>query len=186
MKRLGLASLVVICSLSLLINVLQGRRIHLLQVAIGSVPSRTPHTIGSTLSSFRALDLEGRGVTVDFKSVSIPTVIYIFRPSCVWCERNSRSLQSLIEQIGNKYRIVGLSLSGEGLHEFARRHNMSFPIYLAQEDVIASLRLGLTPETIVVSSKGTILGSWNGAYNDLTRTSLTNFFAVVLPQELQN
>ena len=57
-----------------------------------------------------------------------------------------------------------------------------FPVYtdLAAKSVVA-YRLGGTPDTLVVSSDGTLLRHWKGAYSGSNKQEIEEYFAITLP-----
>src|SRR5215831_5159596 len=88
-----------LCGVSLAINVLQGRQIHDLQVALRSPrESRTLVRVGSRVPSLRVFDEDERELRIDFAAASVPTILYVFSPSCSWCQRNGRSLLEVYRQ----------------------------------------------------------------------------------------
>ena len=87
-----------------------------------------------------------------------------------------------MEKVSGRYRIVGISLTQEGLSDFVASHGMTFPVYSGlSPSMIKTYRLGSTPETIVVSPKGVVLGSWNGAYVGGTKAAVERFSQSVFP-----
>jgi hypothetical protein len=44
------------------------------------------------------------------------------------------------------------------------------------------MRLGVTPETIIVAPSGSVLGDWIGAYTGIQKAFVERFFAVRLPE----
>ena len=64
-------------------------------------------------------------------------------------------------------------------------HGMDFPVYSGlSPSAMDSYRLGTTPETIVVSPNGAVLGTWDGAYTAGTKAALERFFAISLPRRV--
>lgn len=49
---------------------------------------------------------------------------------------------------------------------------------------ISDLKLGTTPETIVVSRDGLVLRDWRGAYTGATKQQMEEFFSMGLPDLL--
>jgi peroxiredoxin len=136
---------------------------------------------GERLSEIDAVDRRARHVKLSYAETSKPTVIYFFRPGCTWCERNASTLGSLAGQVSARYRMVGLSMSCEGLDEFLALHPMAFPVLSNPSPAnLASMRLRVTPSTIVVSPQGVVLRSWSGAYIGETKSSVEAFFGVSL------
>jgi len=91
-------------------------------------------------------------------------------------------LKALTERVSGRFRVIGISLSEDGLPDFVASHGMEFPVYSGlSRSAIDAYRLGTTPETIVVSPNGAVLGSWDGAYTAGTKAALESFLAISLP-----
>jgi peroxiredoxin len=175
--------LLLLLCLSAVMIVRQGRRILSLEAALansqaGELASGTP------FGSLQVRDLTGKVHSIEFGGKkSKPTVLYFFRPACVWCKRNSANLALLANRMTDKYDFVGVSLVSQGVEDFVRREDIRFPVYT---DVSASdrtiYRLGTTPETIVLSPDGKVLRSWTGAFTrDPVRSEVEQFFSVRFP-----
>jgi hypothetical protein len=52
----------------------------------------------------------------------------------------------------------------------------------ASPRTVRAYHLGLTPETIVVSSEGMVLADWRGTYEGETKGEIERFFRVRLPE----
>jgi len=177
-----LAGLLVLASLT--VNFLQARRIWALRQELGEAKAQGELTPGASFSEIKAVDWLGKPAVVEFRSSERPTVIYVFRPSCAWCERNSASFSELSRLVSAKYRVIGLSLAEEGLPDFVNRNHMKFAVYTGiSAATVAQYHLGTTPETIVVSPAGTVLQDWRGAYIGPLRTLVENFFGIAFPPD---
>ena len=171
---LGLASV-----LLLVIVCLQAKYIRDLKADVEEFASRGRVERGIAVPGLDALDLAGKRTLLDYAASRVPTIIYVFRPGCPWCEMNDKAIRSLIGKVSDRYRVVGLSLTGTGLTGFLKAHPLHCPVYHdPSASVVASLQLGTTPETIVASPAGRILASWNGAYMDGTRDPMEKFLSV--------
>jgi peroxiredoxin len=137
---------------------------------------------GASVQPFEAVDLAGRTETVSYTRVSKATVLYIFTPPCVWCARNTDNFKTLVDKKGAEYRIIGLSLSKNGLQEYAASQGLSIPIYTGlSPETIRAYKLGGTPQTIVISPEGRVLQNWIGAYVGHQKSEVEAFFSVTLP-----
>ncbi len=164
------------------INVLQGIRIRSLEKQIEAGASAVASSVGASLAEFQARDLAGHPASIRFGVGSKPTLVYVFRPSCVWCYRNSDAFNSLIRHVAGKYDVVGLSLDSDRLVPYIKRSNFNFPVYSDPDaTTLARYQLGVTPETLLISSHGTIVQDWRGAYTGDNRSSVERFFGVHLP-----
>lgn len=144
--------------------------------------NRRAEFIGDPLTSLPVADLQGKERVLDFKSTGPATVLYIFRPGCVWCAKNLANIKALNAAMrqSNSASIIGLSLTEDGLKDYLQNTQIPFPVYLLTSADIHRFKLGVTPETIVVS-KGVIVENWNGAYVGILRKEVEGAFSVKLP-----
>lgn len=164
-------------SVSVAVNVLQAIRIGSLEREQEKTAGINASAIGRPAPWIPAHNLDGSPAAIRFVNASRPTVIYIFRPSCVWCNRNSGVFNSFASRLAGRYTVVGLSLDSANLPAYIKAHGMSVPVYSDPDPaVVARYRLGVTPETLVISAAGTILQDWRGAYTGETGTLLEHFF----------
>jgi len=172
--------------ISLCVNVIQG--IHILRVEDELThPPQSGLDAGTLMPPFSATDISGQHKRVEFESNALPTLLYVFSPTCSWCERNSPWVLSLQSQSAGKFRMLGLSLSSNGLREFVRSHAITFPVYSdIPQGTISAYRLGPTPETILVSSSGRLARVWMGAYGESSRASIEQALAIRFPLAKQD
>lgn len=146
-----------VAAASLGINVLQGCRILALDNQIDGLQNRTP-VEEAVFPSLRVTDVSGHQTSIDYKSGDKKTVLYIFSPACVWCQRNAFSLSTLVQGLPPGYRIFGVSLSDSHVDAFVKSTHISFPVYtIAAESSKESYPLRSTPETIVIGSDGRVI-----------------------------
>jgi peroxiredoxin len=171
-------------AVSLIINTLQFRRILALENDIGERSASGGLRAGTRVpTEFRARGRDGLETSIRFDSTALPTVLYVFRPTCPWCRRNKDAINALARQTAGRYRILGISLSNDGLAKFAEEHHFQFPVYSdIPPSVVDAMKLGTTPETIVVSPSATVLKDWTGAYAGEQKLLAEDFFSVRLPQ----
>jgi len=92
------------------------------------------------------------------------------------------NVAALSAQASQRYELVGLSVSDEGLPEYVREQRWTFPVYSKPSpEAIAYFRLQSTPQTIVISPEGRILESWTGAYANATLSEVQRALKVQLP-----
>jgi len=151
--------------LSVSLNVIQGMRL----LRLGDVLAGQASVLkeGSLISSLDVSDLSGRTLRINLASRGLPTLLYVLRPTCIYCERNAITVNKLARQVRGRYQLVGLSLSTAGLGEFVANHHIEFPVYTGvSESVRHEYGLNNTPETILVSPDGRVEKVWFGAYTD--------------------
>lgn len=147
-----------------------------------AVDSKGTLPIGAFVPPLIAKNLQGTPETVVFGGAPLPTVVYVLSPTCHWCDRNMENAMYLAHSSQGNYRFVGISLGEQGLEAYYRRHRLNFPVYYGLSPSYARLlRLGSTPQTIVVSTDGEVLRNWTGAYTSDVRPEIENYFQVRLP-----
>ena len=173
--------LLVLFVASAAINFRQARRIGELEAATDS-QFRNGLPEGLLLPDLDAQDLSGHQVSVRYGLPSTkPHVIYVFRPSCVWCQRNKKRVNLLADRLSGKYDVIGLSLDREGLEEFVEGQSSSIRVLTeVSEATRSSYRLKTTPMTIVVSANGKVMASWIGAYDRILLPVVQRFFSINL------
>jgi hypothetical protein len=122
-------ALAIALTISVAVVFLQARYIRTLQIEKEQLAAQGTIKDGVPVPDVDALDLAGNRVVVSYSAVRQPTIIYVFRPGCPWCERNSRAINSLTTQVSKRYRVIGLSLSDDRLTDFLKAHPVSFPVY---------------------------------------------------------
>src|SRR5258708_30141514 len=95
---------------SVAINVVLAHKLRAVNRLVGGASDRLLR-IGAIVLPFKAIDLRGQTVTVDYAEDPRPTVLYIFTPPCSWCARNMESFKTLLDKEGGQYRLIGISLS---------------------------------------------------------------------------
>jgi len=171
----------------LAIVVQQGRRINQLESAFNESEVRGPLAEGMAVPGFKVKDLAGQEQEFQFaRTRQKPLLIYVFKPSCKWCQLNTNNFNGLADQIQQRYETIGLSLDAENLPEYLQEHPLKAKIYTGVSgDMRSSYHLGSTPETIVVSVNGVVIKSWVGTYgNPLLRPVIERFFSarVIAPR----
>jgi hypothetical protein len=137
---------------------------------------------GTKVDPVTAQDLDGSPVSISYDNTNKPTVFYVISPSCIWCIRNQANIEKLTEVTADNYRFIGLSLAESGLKEYVEEHHLKFPVYTRlTAETIQALKLGGTPQTIVVSPEGEVLKVWPGAYSENLQTEVEAYFGIQLP-----
>jgi peroxiredoxin len=137
---------------------------------------------GATIPSLVVADATGTRVDLALTG-SQPTVLYVFSPQCGWCDANKASIEALSRQARGRYRVVGLSLTDNGLAAHLSNQPFSFPVYRnPTPDAVAAYRLDATPQTILLSPDGRVERVWQGAYAGRQHASIQAYFDVELPE----
>ncbi|MGH9839607.1 MAG: TlpA family protein disulfide reductase [Blastocatellia bacterium] len=125
---------------------------------------------------------DDRQVAISYGNTDKPTVLYILTPSCQWCTRNLKNINTLANLRGDSYHFVAVSLTDVGLKEYLDANKLGFPVYRnIPPEKARQLGLGSTPQTIIVSPKGRVLKNWVGAYGEALQPEVEKYFNVSLP-----
>jgi hypothetical protein len=168
------------------LNILLARNIQNLKAAVlylkAEMGSSREINPGDLVPPIQANDLDGHPVKVDYSASSLPTIMYIFTPSCSWCTRNLENVKRLVDQTADAYHFVGLSLSADELRDYVSQNNLGFPVYCGvSAETISAYKMGGTPRTLVVSAEGRVLKNWFGAYGGDIKREVEEYFKVTLP-----
>lgn len=112
-----------------------------------------------------------------------PVVLYLFRPTCPWCERNLDNLRTILAAERYRYRLIGVSLDAAGVRAYLTRHRLHFDkvlVGIAPKEIEA-YDLLVTPTTLVISGQGRVLQAWYGAYSPAVQTTIEDYFRIRLP-----
>lgn len=172
-------ALFLFCSLGL--NVVLALKIRHMEI-LGRAQPRV-NIVGVTIRSFAAREVSTHsGVIVQLDGRSKPTVLYVLNPACHWCARNMKNIAVLAHSQAAAYGFLGISLDSPTLEGYLRSNDIEFPVYsIDSYDRLSALKLGGTPETIVLSRDGKVLRDWPGAYTDNRLKEVQAYFHVTLP-----
>ncbi len=106
----------------------------------------------------------------DFKGKVV--FLTFFKPTCSSCKSELPHLQALYDEIENDdIEFALVSVDGQTEEEwltFMQEHDVSFPIYVAEEGRPAVFRTGTVPTTFILDTEGKIAARYQGAaaWND--------------------
>ena len=168
-------------ALSALTNILLVMKVKQLRSTISDLKTEQSIVPGAQLPPLTAQDMSGQSLTIRFDEIDRPTLLYVFTPSCGWCKRNEQNIQSLVSQTGESLRIIGVSLSQDGLVEYVDQRFPPVKVVKPDARTITAYKLSGTPTTILVSSQGVVLRVWKGAYIESIQRELEDYFHIKLP-----
>jgi steroid 5-alpha reductase family enzyme len=128
--------------------------------------------VGSTLPELIGAGRDGARMSIDFTD-SRPLVLYVFSPTCKWCERNTENIVELARKAGTDYRFVALSLSTPDAISGAE---LGFPVMFATSSPFRS-----TPQTLLIGKNRKVERVWTGAYAGTTKVDIEAYFQARLP-----
>lgn len=126
-------------------------------------------------------DMMGRAHSIKWGG-ELPTLIYIFSPTCPWCEKNKDSVRALMQGTADRFSFIGI---GTGVQDWAalREHVQAkypenMPAYYVDQPRMVAFGMTGTPQTIVVSPDGTVLKNWSGAYMETVGREVRAYFGL--------
>lgn len=138
---------------------------------------------GTVLPPLKGKTLTGESWTLTYSGSGPTTVLYVFSPTCQWCEVNTASINHLAQTLSPKYRLIGVARDGVGIPAYVQAHGYTFPIVVEPDDASRSAyALTSVPKTLVISPQGTLLDSFDGAYVGPLHRRVSAFFATSIPE----
>jgi peroxiredoxin len=172
--------LLVMLGLSLAGNVLLGWKVKSLGSETALLRSRLAPSVGMKVADLNLIDISGHSIRL-YPDPNQPTILYIFRPGCKWCESNLASIRSLNDQAKTKIRIIGVSTTSLDLDQYLRSFPLPFQVFIASPSELTKVHFVGTPQTIELSSDGTVEQNWVGAYGEGTAPLIEKELSVKLP-----
>jgi peroxiredoxin len=167
---------------SVALNVVLTVRAGQQRALIDEIRTQYKPLLGQTVPAFTARDAAGVETAIAYGG-DLPTVLYVFSPGCGACTKNAEAIGALAAGASSHYRFVGVSLDRRGLAAYLADHPLPFPVVTDLDpSTVSAYRFGGTPQTIVVSTSGTVLDTWLGAFQADQKTQIERFFGVSLPE----
>lgn len=163
---------------SLCINLWLGLKVR----ALSSPPDFTSLAVtGVMLPRLTCTDLTGKPETIDFSGGKGGSVLYIFNPDCGWCAKNLENIRALAAA-RTDLRFIGISVISAKLTAYVQSSGLRFPVCsIASYGDIHELKLGATPQTIVIAPDGKVAKNWIGAYTAGQQKEIESYFEIKLP-----
>jgi hypothetical protein len=163
------------------LNVLLARRVGEKKHEIAILKEEARLKAGDSLPPFDGKTLDGSPVAVNYKRA---TVLYVLTPECRWCIKNAANINAVARAVESDFDIVGISLAPASrvlsAHVLASKYQFPILTELPAAALLA-LKIGGTPQTVVVSSEGKVVRSWFGAFAGRTADDVEAFFRIRLP-----
>lgn len=146
---------------------------------------RRPLSRGERLEYIRGINSKGLAAEIPLGNRDRPTVLLVAAPGCHWCVANMPNWRALLRAESSHYNffLVLLSDKPTDIAQYRRENSLDVPAIGAVPKTGTTGRLwsGGTPQTIVISSAGTVEEDWVGAYSDDLKLKVERFFASPLP-----
>lgn len=182
-RRLGREAIsqTVLLIFSLAVNLGLAIRTTTLERTIEILKGEQRLKIGAEVPPIEVGTNDGSFLQLRYDHVTMPTLLYVMTPKCVWCQRHNLNMNALATQSGSNYRMLIVSLTKEGVEDYQRKYAVGQDISFLSPQSQLNLRLAGTPTTLLISPTGRILGRWVGAYDDTQRREIEKRLAVTLP-----
>ncbi len=138
-------------------------------------PSRDDLKLGVSLPSLIGIGANGVTLAFNYSQASPKSLILIFAPGCKYCEDNMSSWKALTEvALSSKLRVVGVSLVFDGAYDYLAKYQIYHVPIISKFDseIQRSYKLGRSPQTLVVSGDGKVIGVYNGILNNSERKEI--------------
>src|SRR5688572_17072167 len=98
--------LLVLLMVSLSLNVYLGWKVKGPRRTSAALQNSATLSLGTTVQPITATSLSGKQETISYADHGKPTVVYVFTPTCVWCERNTQNINAIAGLKGESFRII--------------------------------------------------------------------------------
>lgn len=140
---------------------------------------RSPIAEGTRAPTFEGTTLSGVPVTIDYTREQRTTLLYVFSPTCHWCEKNLANIRAIASARPDLY-LVGVNV-GPPVDEKSARDQPFAEILRPTALTSRAYGFGGTPSTILISASGKVIKTWAGAYSGRTAKQVSETLAVALP-----
>ncbi len=179
--------LVSLLGISLILNVVLGATLFRVSgvrnTTSGATGAPPAPRVGQRLPPLRAHRLDGQPTSINVTEPGgLPTLLYVFTPSCKWCERNLENMNVVLKAAHQSHRVVALSLDPNAA-PYVERVGWDNLLVLTSPDesTKAAYGLGPTPQTLIIGTDGKVVTAWVGAYGGPVKREVEKYFSVQLP-----
>ncbi len=176
-------ALLVMLAVSGALNVLLAMKVRSLEQPALAAPRIK---VGSHLEDIIGSGPSGAAFTVRFADSQVSTVLLVLRPGCQWCDANMPDWKVLIQEKGQNFRFVAVSLSPIDFGKYMEGSKLNVPGVSPSFGENPTFRgVTATPQTIIVDSDGTVRKIWLGAYTQEIKQDVETYFGTKLPVVVQ-
>jgi peroxiredoxin len=139
--------------------------------------------LGRKVSILTVKNKANETVSIDFHKQKLPTILYIFSPSCHWCEKNFKLAVELYNSTKEKYNFVGLSIERDSSNstDISNLQDIPFPVYSnPSKENYEDYFFRVTPATYVISTDSSVINYWSGAYTENTKPEIEKALSIKL------
>jgi peroxiredoxin len=139
--------------------------------------------LGRKVSILTVKNKANETVSIDFHKQKLPTILYVFSPSCHWCEKNFKLAVELYNSTKEKYNFVGLSIERDSSNstDISNLQDIPFPVYSnPSKENYEDYFFRVTPATYVISTDSSVINYWSGAYTENTKPEIEKALSIKL------
>lgn len=132
--------------------------------------------VGQVLPILEGKRLDGSHVRIDHAG-SKSTLLYVFSPSCVWCERNASAIKAIVSAAGDRFEVVAVSPVPVSKDQAVEKGLAPASVITGiSPSILQQAHFGATPTTLLVEPGGRISHVWAGAFS---REAMSDIAAVI-------
>jgi peroxiredoxin len=139
---------------------------------------------GTVVPPISGMDINNNKFALDYGNDPRKTVMLVFSPRCSFCTKNMPNWAAIAKGLDRKsYRIVAVSIFAEGVKEYVGEHKLADVPIIAEVDPKArvSYEMNVTPETILIDSRGKVEKIWTGVLYTDERAEVERLLGLKLP-----
>jgi peroxiredoxin len=139
--------------------------------------------LGRKVSTLNVKNKANETASIDFHKQNLPTILYVFSPSCHWCEKNFKLAVELYNGTKEKYNFIGLSIERDSSNstDVSNLQDIPFTVYSSpSKENYEDYFFRVTPATYIISTDSSVINYWSGAYTKNTKIEIENALSVKL------
>src|SRR5436305_7711865 len=110
--------------ISVILNIFLSLQVVTLKKNIKGGAAEAKLEAGTLAPPINVKGLGGESFSIYYQGNSLPTILYIFSPRCLWCARNLENAKALASRTSDRYRFIALSLLDNDLRAYVAEHDI--------------------------------------------------------------
>lgn len=157
------------CVALLALNIALVRQNRQLKAQLSGPAPGMEATSGAPVPDLRGFDVSGQPLTVAYGQDSRPVLVFVFSPTCAFCEQNWPKWYGIIAAMDREaVRPVAVDVTSTATQDFLVQHQLAgMPVLLKVDPaIVVGYRFQLTPQTILIDRSGKVEKVWSGVLSD--------------------
>ena len=124
---------------------------------------------GAQMPDLKGFDLAGKPVEVAYRKDPRKVLLLVYSPTCPFCDQNWPRWEGMIASLDRSaVRPVAVDVTSTSSEGFVQQHQLGSLLVFQKVDPQATVNyhFQLTPQTILVDSRGKVEKVWTGVLND--------------------